>query len=128
MGPPEKHKGAQAAVSGVVDAPEHLDAVAHREVGNDRRGHGHMGQGGKKGGQSGGDGRAADAVKNNSVAGPDNQVRPDAVVHPLLAGKLTHHDGDDGEHHDDFNGHREHADEGAEGAVQQVGNDELIHS
>ena len=39
----------------------------------------------------------------------------------------THKDGDNGQNHDDFNSHGRNADEGAQGAVQQVGNDKLVH-
>jgi hypothetical protein len=42
--------------------------------------------------------------------------------------QLAHHDSDNGQHHDHFNGHGEDADKRAQRAVQQIGDDELVHS
>ena len=123
----EKDEGAQPAVAGVIDAPQHLQPVGHGQVGDHRRGHGNVRQRLQHRGQFGRDGRAAHAVEKDGVAGTDDEVGADAVVQPLLAGQLSHHDGDDGEHHDDFNGHGQHADDGAQGPMQQIGEDELIH-
>src|ERR1035437_795910 len=52
----------------------------------------------------------------------------DAVGALFLVVQHAHEDGDDGENHDHFNGHCQHADDGAQRTVNQIGEDELVHS
>ena len=51
----------------------------------------------------------------------------DAADARLLVADHPNHDGHDGQDHDHFDGHRENADNGTHGAVENVTEDELIH-
>ena len=74
-----------------------------------------------------GDRSATNAVHDAGMAGPHHQVCADAVGTVLLVVQHAHEDANDGQDHDDFNGHGEDADDGAQRAVQKIGEDELIH-
>ena len=61
------------------------------------------------------------------IRGQEHQVGADTVGALFLIVQHAHKDADNGQNHDDFNGHGQHADDRAHGAVQKVGKDELIH-
>ena len=73
-------------------------------------------------------GRAAHAYEDAGIGGPHHQVRADAVGALLGVVQHPHEDAHDGQDHNDFNSHGQHADDGADRAAQQIGKDKLIHS
>ena len=112
----------------VVDAPEDFDRVSHGKVGDGRRGHRNVRQGGKKRSQLDRHGSAAHAVHEAGVRGADDEVGANAIGALFLVVEHAHEDGDYGQNHDHFNGDSEHADDGAYGTANEIGNDELVHA
>ena len=106
-----KNEWTQLAIRRVFDSPQYLQPIDHGELLIDRRGHGDMRQCPQNPLHLDGNDRSVDPVEDHGVAGAHNQIGADPVVHPLLPGQLAHHNGDDGQHHDDFNSHGENADE-----------------
>jgi hypothetical protein len=66
-------------------------------------------------------------VEHAGVRGQQHQVGADAVGAQLLVVQHAHEDAHNRQNHDDFNGHGQHADDRAQGAMQQIGKNELIH-
>jgi hypothetical protein len=60
--------------------------------------------------------------------GANEHVHADAVGAVLEAVELAHQDGRDGEDHDDFNGDGEAADEGTQGAMDEIADNQFIHA
>ena len=123
----EEDKGLEGVVALIVDAVKDLDSAGHGEVGNDGGSDGDMGQAGEEFGEFRGHRSAAHAIHEAGIGRADHQVGADPVGSLFLVVEHTHEDGHDGEDHDDFDGHGKDADDGAQGPVQKIGKDELIH-
>src|SRR5579884_181160 len=123
----DEDEGAQRVETFVINAPEGLHRAGHIEVGNDGCGHGNMRQPGDDIGDFGRYGRASNAGDKAGVGRAHDHVSADASGLVSGIGDLPDHDADDGEDHDDLYGDGEDADDGTQGAVQHIAEDELVH-
>ena len=72
-------------------------------------------------------GGAAYAIEKAGVRGQQHKVGTDAVGTLRLGVQEPHEDSYNRQNHNHFNGHGKHTDDGAQGAMQQVREDQFIH-
>jgi hypothetical protein len=94
---------------------------------NDGRSDGDVGQLADSFDVAGGNGSAATPLMKRGVGRADDHVRADAVGADLVVVDLAEEDGGNGDDHHHFNGDGSGRDDGAHGAVNQVGQDQLVH-
>ena len=95
----------------VVDAIENFDLASCDEVLNHGRGNHHVGQAANGLNVLHRHGGSAHTVHHAGVVGAEHQVCADAVGTLLLVVQHAHEDTDDRQNHDDFNSHRQDADD-----------------
>jgi hypothetical protein len=74
-----------------------------------------------------GHGWASQSVEQAGIRGQQHQVGPDAVGAPVLVVQHARENAHNRQNHNDFNGHGQHADDGAQGAMQQIGKNQFVH-
>ena len=110
-----------------VDAINHFQIAAGGKLGDDRSDGHDVIEFAQLVGHLDGNWSAADAHEQRRARRLHHDVGADADL--AVLGVVEHADGkaDDQQNQGDFNRDRDHADEGAEGTVHQVGKDHLVH-
>ena len=121
-------EGLECVVAGEVDAPDSFNRARGAEVGDDGSDDGDVGNLAEYVGDFDGGGGSADTGHEAGIGGAHDHVGADAADAGFLIVEHAVHDGDDREDHDDFNGDGEDADGGTKGPVEQIVDDELVHS
>ena len=128
-GPPErKMKGRKALYGGVVDTVDVFETLAGGELDIDGGGDGDVREGAEdiRDLDGGGGSRHADEVGDGS--GVRDHVHADAAGAGALAVEHAEHDGCDGEDHDDFDRNGEGADERAQRTMDEIADNQFVHT
>jgi hypothetical protein len=124
----KKSEGPQGVVAGKIDAPNSFNSARrHVEIGDGRRGHGDVRQFRQNIRNLCRNGCASNGADKAGVRRSHDNVCADAAG--LVAGVVHHsyHNGDNGQDHHHLDGDGYHADECAQGAVQDIAENEFIH-
>ena len=124
----DEDEGTKGVVAGVVDAVDVFEGLAGGELNVDGGGDFDMRKAAKDVGYLNGGGGAGHADEIAGGAGMHDHVHADAALAGALAVEHAQHDGGDGEDHDDFHGDGEGADERAQRAMDEITDNQFVHT